>query len=146
MPTNANVRTKGKPQRRAPNGILIFAPDDKVMRWIEEELAELLLTRQVARSAREIVSALVEDPPPRPQLLVADFDSLTAGDVLGLHAIRDHGWFGSLIALGDVSDELRASLNIERILARPLGSEVLRKAVTQVGLDRETTKMPKLKR
>ena len=126
--------------------ILVFAPQTAAMMWIDEELAGLKVTTQVARTPREIVRALVEDPPPHPQMLVADFDDLTAGDVLDLHSIRERGWFGSVIALGNVADELRNSLNIERVLPRPLGSEVLRTAVTKIGLDRPTTKMPKLKR
>lgn len=112
--------------------------------WIEAELAGLGLSIQVARTVREAVAALTEDPPPRPQIMAADFDTLTAADVLQLHSIRESGWFGSLIALGKVSGALKTSLNIDRVLTRPLGREVLRKAVNQVGLDRPTAKMKKL--
>ncbi len=45
-----------------------------------------------------------------------------------------------------VADELRGTLNIAYVLRRPLGSEVLRKAVTQLGLEKATTKMPRLVR
>ncbi|MGE5186385.1 MAG: hypothetical protein ACM31C_30225 [Acidobacteriota bacterium] len=116
------------------------------MRWIEEELAGEHVIVQVARTARDIVRALIQDPPPRAQLLVADLDAMSASDVLGVHAIRDRGWFGSLIALGEVADELRGTLNIAHVLRRPLGSEGLRKAVTQLGLEKPTTKMPRLVR
>jgi hypothetical protein len=67
---------------------------------------------------------------------------MSAADVLQLHAIRDGGWFGALIAIGNVSDDLTKSLNIDRVLARPLVDEVFRKAVNQVGLDRPTTRIP----
>ena len=76
---------------------------------------------------------------------IADFDAMTPVDVLQLHSIRE-GWFGTIIALGTVSDDLRTSLNIDRVLQPPFGSEVLRKAVTDVGLARPTTRMKKLER
>jgi hypothetical protein len=124
---------------------LIFAPDAGVMAWVESELGGQAFSLQVARSAREIVTALVDDPPPRAQILVSDFDALSASDVLGLHAIRDRGWFGSIVALGNVSPELRASLSVEQVLGRPLVAEQLRTAVTRVGLDQATRRIPKLR-
>jgi hypothetical protein len=142
--TNANVRSKSRPPANEPNRILIFAPDAEVMAWVEAELGGESFTLQVARSAREIVRALVDDPPPRAQILVSDFDALSASDVLGMHAIRDRGWFGSIIALGNVSPELRASLSIEHVVARPLTTEQLRKIVKRVGLDQATRRIPKL--
>lgn len=143
MQSNSNVR-KRDGQSPEPNRILILASDPELIAWIETELTGLGLAIQIARSTREAVAALIEDPPPRPQIMVADFDPLNAADVLHLHAIREGGWFGALIALGEVADELQTSLNIDRILGRPLMSDVLRKTVNQVGLDRPTTKMRKL--
>jgi hypothetical protein len=144
VPSNANVRSKRDAPRAEPNRLLILASDAALVAWIEEELAGLGLAIQLARSPREAVAALTEDPPPRPQIMAADFDTIDAAGVLQLHAIRDGGWFGSLIAIGDVADELMTSLNIERVLARPLVSGMLRKAVNQIGLDRPTMKMRKL--
>jgi hypothetical protein len=78
-------------------------------------------------------------------VLAADFDAMSASDVLGLHGIRDRGWFGSVIALGTVSNDLRASLNVEYVIARPLVDGALRRTIAGVGLDRATTRIPKVK-
>ncbi len=128
----------------AANRVLIFAPDPRLRRWIEEELAGEPLVVAVARTAADIVRVLVETPPPRPGILVVDLDAMSPSDVLRVHMIRDRGWAGFVIALGDVAEELRTTLNVEHVLARPFGSEVLRTLVTE--LDKATTKMPKLVR
>lgn len=99
-----------------------------------------------APSVAALVRGLIDERPPRPQVLIADFDAMSAADVLHLHQVRERGWFGSIVALGAVPEDLRVSLNIETILKRPFTSETLRKAMTQIGLDRPTTNMPKLAR
>jgi hypothetical protein len=145
VPTNANIKNRDRAATNELNRVLIFAPDALVMKWVEDELAGLSFTLQVARSAREIVRALIDDPPPRAQVLTADLDAMSASDVLGLHGIRDRGWFGSVIALGTVSKDLCASLNIEHVIARPLVEGALRRTIAGVGLDRATTRIPKVK-
>jgi hypothetical protein len=131
-----------KPQSR----VLLFAPDARVIASIEHALDDHPYVFQVARTAQEIVTILVDDPPPRPQVLVADFDALSARDVLGLHAIRDRGWFGAVIALGDVAKTLCSSLNINVVLPRPIDVELLREAVGALGLDGATTRIPTFRR
>jgi hypothetical protein len=67
----------------------------------EETLARIEgepLTLQLARSVKQVVSALVEDPPSRAAILIADFDAIAPGDVMELHTIRERGWFGAGIA------------------------------------------------
>ncbi len=137
------VRVRGGAHKDA-NRILTFAPNPADQKWIESELSNLSLSTQVARSVREVVAALIEDPPPRSQILVADFDAIGPADVLHLHSVRE-GWFGAIIVLGNVDEALRISLNIDRVLQRPLRDGVLRKAISEVGLDRPTTRMPVLK-
>jgi hypothetical protein len=95
---------------------------------------------------RDAVTSLIDEPPPRPQILVVDFDALTATDVLELHAIRERGWFGSIIALGDVSADLRRSLAIEHVVALPLAGATLRRAIARVGIDQTTRQMTPLRR
>jgi hypothetical protein len=114
------------------------------MRWIEEELAGEPLSLAQARTVTDIVRALVDDPPPRPQLLVADLEHLSGTEIVELSGLRDEGWYGSVIALGAVPEVLRTTLDIECVLARPFGSEVLRKMVHVVGLERATARIPKI--
>lgn len=91
---------------------LALAPGHET--WIRSELAGTGLTTRFVRSVGEVVSALVEAPPPRPQILIVDFSAVSAGELLHLHSIREQGWFGSMIAIGRVALSLRASLGIER--------------------------------
>ncbi|MBX3157917.1 MAG: hypothetical protein KF773_18255 [Deltaproteobacteria bacterium] len=128
------------------NRLLVMAPQSGDRGWIDDELAGQPLTKRFVRTVRDVVRVLIEEEPPRPQILIIDVDSVPAADVLHLHELRDRGWFGSIIGLGAVSTELCASLVIERVIPRPLGPGALKKAVAQVGLDRATTRMPRLPR
>jgi hypothetical protein len=125
---------------------LIFAPGLEDAAWVESELADRRLTMRRVPTVREVVVTLVDDPPPRTQLLVIDVDAMDAIEVLRLHAVREHGWFGAIVGLGQVPEPLRVSLGIERRFARPFVQGALRRAVAQIGLDRATTRMPKLER
>ena len=60
--------------------------------WVEKELGRGNAVMQLGRHVEHVVSALTEDPPPRPQVLVVDFDAISAVDLLQLHSIREHGW------------------------------------------------------
>src|SRR5438067_10720124 len=141
MATNTNVRTRG-----VQNRVLVFAPDADVLDAIQQGLDGVPFVITIAATVPAIVRALVHAGPARPQLLIADLDVMSAADVMALHEIRSGGWFGSLIAIGVVSEELRKSLNIERVLALPLRVAAVRDAVAQVGLDRATTRIRKLER
>jgi hypothetical protein len=143
MPRHPHIRRR-QPAISAANRVIVFAPEPELAQWIDDELVSEPLAVQIARTIVGVISALVEDPPPRPQILIADFDAMTAADLLHLHKIRDRGWFGSLIALGGVPDELCNTLNIHQVLKGPFTSGELRRAVTAVGLGRPTTKLTKL--
>jgi hypothetical protein len=127
----------GGPTSRA----LVFARDELVISFIEAELVDDSMTIQLARSAAQVVAALKDDPPPHPQILVADFDAIDAAEALILHAIRE-AWYGSVIAIGTVAPALVKSLNIERVLERPLATNMVRDAVRALGLNRATTRIP----
>lgn len=142
MASNANVRRAGSSDTKT-NRVLVYAPDASVKKWIESELAKATVEVRYVTKVADIVSGLVDTEPPRPQILIADFDAMNAGDVLHLHGIRERGWFGSVIGLGKIDRSLKASLNIERILTRPFANGVLGNAVARVGLDQPTTKLPK---
>jgi hypothetical protein len=125
--------------------VLVYAPTADSLGWIEEELAGGQVVVQVARSVRDLVCALVDDPPPRPQLLVADFDAMNAGELLHLHAIREQGWFGNIVALGTVPIALRGSLRTEKVIAPPYPPGALRAAISQSTYQvMSTIRMPRI--
>jgi hypothetical protein len=95
-----------------PIRVLVLAPAHET--WVRSELAGTGLRTQFVQSVHEVVAALIETPPPRPQILIVDFSALSAGELLHLHSIRVRGWFGSIIAVGRAAVSLRASLGIER--------------------------------
>lgn len=121
------------PPAAAPLRVLIHARDARKLAWVEEEHAGLSVVVQIARSMDETVAALVDDPPPRPTLLVADFDSLSVAELLQLHVVRERGWFGSVFAIGKVSLALRRSLGIDRVFGIPLQKHALRSALGTLG-------------
>jgi hypothetical protein len=120
----ARIRARGTPSDApAPDDTLrtlIFAREATRAGWIEGELLHAQVTIQIARRVRTVVAALTKDPPPRPELLIVDFDAVSPGELFELHAIRHDGWLGRLIGLGNVPDELRASLGIDEVFGAPL--------------------------
>lgn len=110
--------------------------------WIEKELGRINAVMQIGRHVEHVVSALTEDPPPRPQVLVVDFDAIKPVDLLQLHAVREHGWCGRIIGLGVVPPALRASLGIERVLNTPFDADSLRDAVAEIGFEKQTMAIP----
>ena len=124
--------------------VLVYAPSSARASWIEAELADRSVMMQIGFSVEHVVSALVEDPPPRPQILIADFDDIAPLDVMRLHVLREQGWFGRIIALGSVPSALRLSLAIEYVLPAPLARDALRDVITNLSFSTETTKLPVL--
>ena len=122
--------------------VLVFAPRRAAA--IEAELADKTVMVQIGFSVAQVVSALIEDPPPRPQILIADFDDMGAGEILHLHVLREQGWFGRIIALGDLPSALRSSLGIDRVVTAPFKREVLREVLRNAGFAGPTTKLPVL--
>ncbi|MBX3158670.1 MAG: hypothetical protein KF773_22065 [Deltaproteobacteria bacterium] len=131
------TRNDAIPRQRA----IIFSHSPDRMRSLEGELEhDMVLT--VARSLASVVGALCDDPAPVPQILVIDLDLLAPVEILELHAIRHRGWCGAIIALGDVPDDLRRSLGIDRVFALPVPCDVLREAITRIPFDAQTTRIP----
>jgi hypothetical protein len=124
--------------------VLVYAPSPMRLAWIEDELAGRQVLLQIGFSVAQVVSALVEDPPPRPQVLVADFDAMAPGELMHLHVLREQGWFGRIIALGDLPPALTSSLSIERVIGAPFARDALRNSITNAGFVALTTKMPVL--
>lgn len=123
--------------------VLVYARQPPRASWVEAELQHRGVMVQLGFSVAQVVSALVEDPPPRPQILVADFDDMDAGELLYLQVLREQGWFGRIIALGDVPSPLCESLSIERVIGKPFPRDALRDAISAPGAGPQcTTKMP----
>src|SRR5678816_970761 len=96
----------------SPGRALLLTTDVALEGMIQPELAALEIDLQVARSVERVIAALIDEPPPRAQLLLADFDALSPADVVQLHDLRGRGWFGAILALGRVPPEFGPSLNI----------------------------------
>jgi len=122
--------------------VVMFAPNPQRASWIESELDRPTVVRQIARTVEQIVCALIEDPTPRPQVLVVDLDAVTPGDLLYLHIVRERGWCGRIIGLGVVPPALRASLGIERVLNTPFVRDSLADAIQEIGFHATTKKIP----
>lgn len=119
---------------------LVFAPDHET--WIRSELAGTNLALSYASSIKHVVRELIEEPAPRPQLLIVDFNSMSAGELLHLHSIREQGWFGRVVALGRIPASLRKSMNVERSV--DVGPHKLRPIAALAGQHGvHTIRMPK---
>src|SRR5262245_4751577 len=147
-PAHPRLHSRGALERSESEGglirVLIYAKSQARAAWIEAELQDRSVIVQIGFSVDQVVSALVEDPPPRPQVLVADFDAMNPGEILHLHLLRDHGWFGRIIALGDVPPALRSSLSIECVIDTPFVRDALRDMITDTGFGAQTTRLPVL--
>jgi len=146
-PIHPRLHTRGADDTVSPGGVvrvLVYAPSPVRAGWIETELAGKAVMVQIGHSVEQVVSALVDDPPPRPQILVADFDEMGAGELMHLHVLREQGWFGRIIALGAVPSALRTSLAIEHVLGAPYVRDALRGVITNAGFVTQTTKLPVL--
>jgi hypothetical protein len=132
-----------KGTRVAKNAVraVVYAPGESRAKWIEHELEHEEILIQVGRGIREVIASLVDDPPPRPQILVIDFDAIPAGELLELHSVRERGWTGTIFAIGKVPVSIRKSLRIEQVLSTRVES-ALRVAVTEVGFDTQTRRLP----
>ena len=120
---------------------VVYAPAADRAAWIEQELAREDISIQMGRGIADIISAVIDEPAPRPQILVIDFDALHPAEILELHTIRDQGWCGTIFALGKVPVGIRKSLRIEQVLDTQR-ENALRAAVGEVGFDAKTRRLP----
>jgi hypothetical protein len=120
------------PRRRSYDGndrVLICTSDANLLRSIEHELFGERLSSQVVSSLTDVITNLTLVPPPWPQYLIVDAAELSSADTHLLGAIREAGWQGVVIAIGEASAETRQSLGIDVVLPRSFGTEVLRNAL-----------------
>jgi hypothetical protein len=147
IPVHPRIHTRGtRDDRAAANAprirVLVYAPSETPLSWIESELVDEPVMVQIGHSVAQVVSALVEDPPPRPQVLIADFDAMNGGEIMHLHLLREQGWFGRILALGNVPASLRSSLSIDHALRPPFVTGALRDVIAASTFDTSTTKLP----
>ena len=124
---------------------VIYAPKAQVGKWVEAELDRDGAVVQTARNLPQLMQSLVEDPTPRPNVLVVDLDAISPGELLELHSLRERGWFGTIIGLGKVPEALRSSLGVDRTLAPPFVRDQLRDAVVELRDPVATKQMPKIR-
>ena len=141
MAGHPNVRSRAPGSPDLTVRVLALA-GDATLAWIEEELTHAKITLQIARSVSHVISALIEDPPPRATILVCDFVAVDPAETMQLHQIRERGWFGAIIGLGRVPDPLRVSLSIGVVIAPPYRAHILRNAIARAGIGLATTKIP----
>jgi hypothetical protein len=146
MASHPHVRARGA----APTGdgsarAVLLTTDVELESLVEQELVSLEVTLQIARTVRQVIAALIDDPPPRAQILLADFDALTATDIVQLHQVREQGWFGAIVAVGRVPPEFGTSLKLHRIVPRPVAADALRRAVSSAGLNDRTRRISTLR-
>ncbi len=125
-----------------PVRVVVHAPREAMALRVYRELSSHEIIVQNGRTIEHVVAALVEDPAPRPQVLVVDIDCLTPRAVFELHAIRERGWFGRMIGIGAVPPSLRRSLGIEQVLAPTAIDGRLRSAVAASDFTAPTRKLP----
>jgi hypothetical protein len=122
---------------------VVYSPVSERIRWIEHELSRSSTPSVAAHSVAHVVTMLVGSlAGVRPRLAVIDLDAMSAGDLFHLHQVREHGWTGTLIALGKVPASLRSSLGIDRTVAPPYVEDVLFEELAQHVQDSQASTMP----
>lgn len=122
--------------------MLAFAPGSQFEEWIVSEISRLDAFVQIERNVENVIAALIEDPPPRPAIVVVDFDKMEPGQMLQLHTIREQGWCGVIIGVGMIPMPLRSSLGIERVVPLPASEGDLERAIESVGVAAKTVRIP----
>lgn len=123
---------------------LVYSPTSERLHAIVQELVGVVAV-QLGHSVSEVASALVEMPPPRPQVLVLDIDLVTAGELLHLHTLRERGWCGSIVAIGTVPAALARSLNIDHVVPFAMPPNTLREAIGATRFAAQTLQIPVLR-
>lgn len=144
MRSHPRVQVRSTDTNPALVRVLVHAPSTERGTWVEAELRHPTIITQIGYSLDAVIAALVLDPPPRPQVLVIDFDELTAGDIMHLHVLREQGWFGRIVALGNVPPSVRDSLRIDHVLGATSEQGALRTSIAGAGFLATTARLPVL--
>jgi hypothetical protein len=124
------------PDARMPRAV-VLARDAMVTVRIDEDLRD-----HVRFEHADSIAALGElvRRAPQPQIIVVELELLDARETLQLHEVRG-GWFGSIVAVGEVTAELRSSLGIQSVIPARFERGALRAAIRELGLNKSTTRM-----
>jgi hypothetical protein len=123
--------------------VLTYVPDDERAQWVEREIANANGVMQIARTVAQVTAALVDDPAPRPQVLVIDLDAVSPAELFELHRIRDQGWCGTIVALGRAPSALRTSLKLARAIPLPIDRALSDEIVKhRTAVEQKTTQIP----
>ena len=114
------------------DGVLVFATDPAFLRWVDHELFGERFTSTVVSTLTDVVANLTLIPPPWPRTLIVDAAELSANDCQMLGAIREAGWPGIVIAVGDECSDLRRTLGIDVTVPRSFKCEALRNELKRV--------------
>lgn len=119
---------------------MVYAPGSTRDVWIADELSRTDADYALARNVTEVFRALIDAPLPRPAVLVVDFDHMHPADILELHMLRERGWCGITIGVGQIPRSLQTSLGIERIVGAELGA--LASTIHNLGFTDQTIRIP----
>jgi len=123
--------------------IVIYSRVVERTRWMENELVRSAADVTIACNVADVIDLLIGGRDrPRPQMLVIDLDALSGGELFHIHRIREHGWGGTLLALGKVPLSLRSSLGIDRTLPPPYVENALYDEVVHHLADSTATTVP----
>jgi hypothetical protein len=128
---------RARPRRRLhdhKDRILVLASDPAVRLWVEHDTFGEPVSVELVDSLADIVTTLTLVPPPWPQFLIIDVDAVSRWDFGLVAAIREAGWAGAVIAVGNPCEELQLALAIDLVLPRTFECERLRNAIKRVRL------------
>jgi hypothetical protein len=118
--------------------VVVLVRDPDVRLWIEHEMFGERVSVDYVEAVADILTSLTLVPPPWPQLLIIDLDAIPLAEVASLATIREAGWPGMVIAIGDPSTVVQRSLDIGIAAPRSLQCEQLRNAMKQLRATRAT--------
>ena len=146
QPSHPRLRARGTQPERCKVLAFVYSPCEDRAAWIEREVFAAGGVIQVGRSIPKLVAALTDETSRRAQLLIVDIDGLSPGELMQLHTIRELGWFGTMVALGHVPNDLKISLQIDKVIEAPLAQSGLLTATLarhQTDLGARTTQLPR---
>ena len=107
----------------------MYATNEDVRRWVEEELADIGCAFYFAVTIDDAISALSEASG---QPFAVDIERLTPMEFQDLQMLSDSRVARVFIALGNVTPVMRQKLRITHEVPRPFGSEKLRAIIAEL--------------